>query len=109
MVIAEPPRQEKHVECRNVAEALDRLPPQQRAAIILIALEGLPYDEAAWVMGVPSGTLRSRLSRGRESLSAFQRASARYGGQRRAKGCIATRTERPTCALSLMGCLTNGR
>src|SRR3546814_106623 len=80
MVIAEPPRQEKHVECRNIAEALDRLPPQQRAAIILIALEGLPYGEAAWVMGVPIGTLRSRLSRGRETLRAVQSASARHGG-----------------------------
>jgi RNA polymerase sigma-70 factor (ECF subfamily) len=66
--MAESPRQEKYVECRDIAEALDQLPAQQYAAIILIALEGLSYDEAAWILDVPVGTLRSRLSRGRETL-----------------------------------------
>jgi RNA polymerase sigma-70 factor (ECF subfamily) len=66
--MAELPRQEKYVECRDIAEALERLPKKQSAAIVLIALEGLSYDEAAWILGVPVGTLRSRLSRGRETL-----------------------------------------
>lgn len=47
---------------------MDRLPDEQRAAILLVALEDVDYDEAAWILGVPVGTLRSRLSRGRETL-----------------------------------------
>src|SRR5437660_10794375 len=66
--MTESPRQEKYVEYRAIAQALDQLPEQQSAAIMLIALEGLTYDEAAWILGVPVGTLRSRLSRGRETL-----------------------------------------
>jgi len=70
--MVESPRQEQYVECRNITEALDRLPEPQYAAIMLIALEGLSYDEAAWILGVPIGTLRSRLSRGRETLRTLQ-------------------------------------
>jgi RNA polymerase sigma-70 factor, ECF subfamily len=66
----EPARQEAHLACQDVAEAMGRLPPEQRAAIALTALEGLSYDEAAEVLRIPVGTLRSRLSRGRERLSA---------------------------------------
>ena len=62
------PRQETYIEYRTIAQALDRLPEQQSTAIMLIALEGLAYNEAAWILGVPVGTLRSRLSRGRETL-----------------------------------------
>lgn len=45
-----PARQLRHVECASVLEALDRLPDGQRDAILLVALEGLPYDEAARVL-----------------------------------------------------------
>lgn len=63
-----PARQIARIECRTVLEAMERLPAGQRDAILLVALEGLPYDEAAQVMGVELGTLKSRLSRGRETL-----------------------------------------
>jgi len=53
---------------RDIVTAMQDLPPEQRAAIALTAIEGLSYDEAACVLDVPVGTLRSRLSRGRESL-----------------------------------------
>ena len=66
--MTEPPRQEKYVEYRAMAQALDQLPAQQYVAIMLIALEGCAYDEAAWMLGIPVGTLRSRLSCGRETL-----------------------------------------
>jgi len=66
--MTESPRQEQYVEYRAIAQALGELPEQQYAAIMLIALEGLAYDEAAWMLGIPVGTLRSRLSRGRETL-----------------------------------------
>lgn len=67
---ATPPAQESHVECRRVADALDQLPAHQRDALLLVSLEGMPYDEAAWVLKVPVGTLRSRLSRARDALRA---------------------------------------
>src|SRR5262245_2398330 len=66
--MTESPRQEKYIEYRAIAQALDQLPEPQYAAIMLIALEGCAYNEAAWMLGVPIGTLRSRLSRGRETL-----------------------------------------
>ena len=66
--MTQPSNQEQQVDCRNIADALDRLPADQRAAILLVVLEGLPYEEAAEVLAIPIGTLRSRLSRGRESL-----------------------------------------
>lgn len=68
---AEPARQEQQVMCNDIAEAMQRLPADQRAAIALTALEGLSYDEAARALRVPIGTLRSRLFRGRERLNAL--------------------------------------
>lgn len=65
----EPPRQVAHVECRDIADALERLPPDQRTALLLIALEGMSYDQAAAVLDIPVGTLRSRLSRARQRLA----------------------------------------
>jgi RNA polymerase sigma-70 factor (ECF subfamily) len=79
------PRQEKYVECCDIAKALTQLPDQQCAAIILIALEGLSYDEAAWILGVPIGTLRSRLSRGRETLRSLGVGAFRHDRVRRIK------------------------
>ncbi len=74
--MTESPRQEKYVEYRAIAQALDQLPEQQYAAIMLIALEGCAYDDAAWMLGVPVGTLRSRLSRGRETLRTLRAGTA---------------------------------
>ncbi len=51
-------------------EELDRLPERHRAAIVLCYLEGLPCDAAASRLGVPVGTVKSRLTRGRERLRA---------------------------------------
>ncbi len=45
-----------------------RLPDEQRVGIGLVLVEGLSYIEAAEIMGVPVGTLTSRLARGREAL-----------------------------------------
>lgn len=64
----ERPRHDARLLCRDIVEAMLRLPASQRAAIALTAVEGLSYDEAAEVLGVPVGTLRSRLSRGRDRL-----------------------------------------
>jgi len=56
---------------RQLAEldrALARLPEEQREVILLVGLEGMAYESAAQILGVPIGTVRSRLSRGRDSL-----------------------------------------
>lgn len=53
---------------RDIVTAMQALPAEQRAAIALTAVEGLSYDEAAAALEIPVGTLRSRLSRGRERL-----------------------------------------
>jgi RNA polymerase sigma-70 factor (ECF subfamily) len=55
-------------QLHELDRAIARLPLEQRQAILLIGLEGMRYDEAAVVMGVPIGTVRSRLFRGRELL-----------------------------------------
>lgn len=62
------PDQLTRVELGEVLAALDRLPEPQRAAITLIALEDMRYEEAAAVLGIPLGTFMSRLARGREAL-----------------------------------------
>jgi RNA polymerase sigma-70 factor, ECF subfamily len=48
--------------------ALARLPSEQREVVLLVGLEGMSYESVAQILGVPIGTVRSRLSRGRERL-----------------------------------------
>lgn len=67
-VLANRPNQDAGLIWRDVKEALDRLPEDQRTALLLVTLEDLAYDEAAAVLGIPIGTLRSRVSRAREAL-----------------------------------------
>ena len=57
-----------HAEALSVQDAMARLPDEQRMAVGLVLVEGLSYKEAAEIMGVPIGTLTSRLARGREAL-----------------------------------------
>lgn len=53
---------------RDIHSALARLPEQQREVLLLVGLEQFGYDEAAQVLGVPVGTIMSRLSRARERM-----------------------------------------
>jgi RNA polymerase sigma-70 factor, ECF subfamily len=59
------------IELMSVHSAMARLPDDQREAVSLVLVEGLPYREAAEVLDVPIGTLTSRLARGREALQAM--------------------------------------
>lgn len=59
---------EAHVELGNVGRALEKLPDDQREAVLLVLVEGFAYKEAAEIIGCPQGTLTSRLVRGREAL-----------------------------------------
>lgn len=51
-----------------VQRALVKLPGEYRAAVVLRDLEGRSYEEIAEILGVPAGTVRSRIHRGREAL-----------------------------------------
>jgi RNA polymerase sigma-70 factor (ECF subfamily) len=66
--IATQARQEAASEAHDVAEALEELPDAQREALLLVALEGFSYEEAARILGVPVGTLTSRLAAARVRL-----------------------------------------
>ncbi|MGO9173995.1 MAG: sigma-70 family RNA polymerase sigma factor [Rhodomicrobium sp.] len=63
--------QEKYIEFQDVLRGLGQLVPEQREAIILIAAEGLSYEEAAAVCNCPVGTVKSRLSRARQRLEDY--------------------------------------
>ena len=56
------------LELRDLDRAIAKLVPEQRQVILLVGLEGLSYEEVALILGVPIGTVRSRLSRGRDQL-----------------------------------------
>jgi RNA polymerase sigma-70 factor (ECF subfamily) len=60
--------QEGAVRMREVLAAIDTLPEEQRAVLLLVGVEDLSYAEAARALDVPVGTVMSRLSRGRERL-----------------------------------------
>lgn len=66
-------RAEQH---RAVHAALAALPLDQRAALVLVDMQGLPVEEAAAVLGVASGTVKSRCSRGRRRLAELLAPSA---------------------------------
>jgi RNA polymerase sigma-70 factor, ECF subfamily len=60
---------DKHFD-DDVQTALDALPPDFRAAVVLCDLEGLSYEEIAATLGIKIGTVRSRIHRGRSQLRA---------------------------------------
>jgi RNA polymerase sigma-70 factor, ECF subfamily len=62
------PQQSKRLELRDLERAIAKLPGEQRVVILLVGLEGMRYEEVAAILDVPVGTIRSRLSRGREAL-----------------------------------------
>lgn len=66
--LGEPARQSEDLELAVLERALGDLPPDQRAIVLLVGLEGLSYQQAADVLGIPVGTVMSRLHRGRERL-----------------------------------------
>jgi RNA polymerase sigma-70 factor (ECF subfamily) len=61
-------RVEARIALAEVRRAIDRLPAEQRATLMLVTVEGLSYKEAAEIAGVPIGTIMSRLARARIAL-----------------------------------------
>lgn len=64
-------------ELNELFVALCALPSEQRNVLVLVTIEGFTYEEAAEILGVPVGTVMSRLSRGRRKLIAHRHGGAR--------------------------------
>jgi len=64
---------------RELDRALSQLADEQRQTVLLVGLEGMSYQEAAEIFNVPVGTVRSRLSRGRDNLSRLMDLPERAG------------------------------
>ena len=56
-------------DVRDLGQKLQRLPPLLREALILVGAQGLSYEEAAGICGVPAGTMKARVSRARRQLA----------------------------------------
>lgn len=86
-----PAAQGSALEAREALKALDQLPEEQKSLLLLVGVEDLSYQEAAKVMGVPLGTVMSRLARARARLRALVdgvkagQEPARSAGLRRVK------------------------
>jgi RNA polymerase sigma-70 factor, ECF subfamily len=68
-VDATPATQELCSDVRDLAQQLRQLSPLLREALILVGAQGLSYDEAARICGVPPGTVKARVSRARQQLA----------------------------------------
>ncbi|MET9695467.1 RNA polymerase sigma factor SigM [Streptomyces sp. NPDC006529] len=60
---------ERHDLHRQLLAALATLPPEQRAVLVLVDMQGYPVAEAARILDVPTGTVKSRCARGRAKLA----------------------------------------
>jgi RNA polymerase sigma-70 factor (ECF subfamily) len=60
---------DESVQLDRVSAAMERLPPEQRAALVQVAVEGCSYAEAAALLEVPIGTIMSRVARARKALA----------------------------------------
>jgi RNA polymerase sigma-70 factor (ECF subfamily) len=60
--------QNEAMAVRDIHAALAKLPPEQREVMLLVGLEQFAYADAARILGVPQGTVMSRLSRARERM-----------------------------------------
>ena len=81
---------------RDLEAALGRLQLEQRQVILLVGLEGMSYDEVANVLNVPVGTIRSRLSHGRDQLRRLMGMEEQAGRRNSVKSAPAKRREEPT-------------
>jgi RNA polymerase sigma-70 factor (ECF subfamily) len=72
-------RVEARLALDEVRRALDRLPADQRTALLLVTVDGLSYKEAADVVQVPVGTIMSRLARARIALQLQLEAAREVG------------------------------
>ena len=74
------PTQTDMLEVRDIDSSLQRLPVEQREVLLLVALERMSYQETASTLGIPIGTVMSRLSRARERLRVLLKGEAPGAG-----------------------------
>lgn len=72
---AQAPNQADRVALGETVTALMGLPEEQREVLVLVAIEGMSYRDAAECLGIPVGTLMSRLGRARAALRAADGAA----------------------------------
>jgi RNA polymerase sigma-70 factor (ECF subfamily) len=72
-------------QLRELERALSRLREEHREVILLIGLEGMSYEAAAQILDVPVGTVRSRLSRGRDAFASIDGHAGKDPERRRAR------------------------
>jgi RNA polymerase sigma-70 factor (ECF subfamily) len=63
-----PAGQDWSLAAQDMVRGIDRLPVEQREVLLLVVVEGLEYRDVAAVLGIPIGTVMSRLSRARDAL-----------------------------------------
>jgi len=88
-LLSRPPDQDNRLELRDLDRALARLPEEQRTVIILVGLNGMAYQDAGALLGMPIGTVRSRLSRGRGALRRLMSEGLDQPAGRAATGAFA--------------------
>jgi len=96
--LTQAPRQDRRLELRDLDCALGQLPEEQRAAILLVGLEGMRYEDAAEMLSLPIGTVRSRVSRGRDALRRLIGAIADRRAERIMADACADRRQSPVSA-----------
>ena len=69
--LAQRPAQGDGLLVRDLDRAIARLPAEQAAVLLLVTLEEMSYEQVARTLGIPIGTVMSRLSRAREKLRAL--------------------------------------
>jgi RNA polymerase sigma-70 factor (ECF subfamily) len=67
-VLLQAPNQEHALSMQKLDEAVQKLPPPRREALILVVAHGLPYEQVAAICGCAVGTIKSRVARAREEL-----------------------------------------
>ena len=72
-----PSSQLASLELAAVARGLELLPAEQKQVLLLVTVEGFSYAEVAGIVGVPIGTVMSRLSRGRDRLNDYMEGRQR--------------------------------
>lgn len=93
--ISSPATQDDALRMRDLRRAFDRLAPPFQEVLSLVTLAGLSYEEAAEVIGVPVGTVRSRLFRAREQMKCHMEGGTEAASSRRAPTRPAEAAQQP--------------